>query len=109
MRRTGADQSVLVSGESGAGKTEGTRILVRYLAGAATSRGSARGSSVVQDVLASNPLLEAFGNAKTVRNNNSSRFGKLLSLRFDSQQAVTGAECVTFLVRVCLWCVCVRG
>ncbi|KAH8066933.1 hypothetical protein JL721_7926 [Aureococcus anophagefferens] len=68
----GRDQSVLVSGESGAGKTETVKIMLRHLASAA----------VADRVLSSQPLLESFGNAKTVRNDNSSRFGKFTRLQF---------------------------
>ncbi|KAH0909322.1 hypothetical protein HID58_032643 [Brassica napus] len=78
MINEGVSQSILVSGESGAGKTETAKTLMKYLAkmgGRAVKDLSAR-RSVEDQVLESNPVLEAFGNAKTVRNNNSSRFGK---------------------------------
>ncbi|KAF5195221.1 Myosin [Thalictrum thalictroides] len=73
MIKEGISQSILVSGESGAGKTESTKMLMRYLAYMG-GRAAAEGRTVEQKVLESNPVLEAFGNAKTVRNNNSSRF-----------------------------------
>jgi myosin-5 len=83
----GKDQSILVSGESGAGKTETVKIAMNHIA--SVQRGKTSGSSenfsdpVVNKVLESNPLLEAFGNAKTRRNDNSSRFGKYTQLQFD--------------------------
>ena len=76
----GNNQSVLVSGESGAGKTEAVKIMMNYLA-AVSKAGDT--NLIAQQVLASNPLLEAFGNAKTSRNNNSSRFGKFIEIQFD--------------------------
>ncbi|THG19297.1 hypothetical protein TEA_028496 [Camellia sinensis var. sinensis] len=71
MINEGKSNSILVSGESGAGKTETTKMLMRYLAFMGGRKGT-EGRTVVQQVLESNPVLEAFGNAKTVRNNNSS-------------------------------------
>ncbi|KAK7245275.1 hypothetical protein RIF29_40114 [Crotalaria pallida] len=98
-------QSILVSGESGAGKTESTKLLMRYLAymgGRAAT--AAEGRTVEQKVLESNPVLEAFGNAKTVRNNNSSRFGKFVEIQFDQKGRISGAAIRTYLLersRVC--------
>ncbi|KAL3924550.1 MAG: hypothetical protein SGILL_000975 [Bacillariaceae sp.] len=79
------DQSILVSGESGAGKTETVKICMNHIASCQQGPRpmSSQMSPVVQRVLESNPLLEAFGNAKTVRNDNSSRFGKYIQLQFD--------------------------
>lgn len=85
------DQSILVSGESGAGKTETVKICLNHIASiqrgveAGTEHAKAFTSPVVQRVLDSNPLLEAFGNAKTTRNDNSSRFGKYIQLQFDGE------------------------
>jgi myosin-5 len=99
----GNDQSILVSGESGAGKTETVKICMNHMASCqqGPKASSNQMSPVVQRILESNPLLEAFGNAKTVRNDNSSRFGKYIQLQFDmgdkSQQEYrsrTEATCV---------------
>jgi len=86
----GEDQSILVSGESGAGKTETVKICMNHMASVQSGPTGAHGDAldpVVQRVVESNPLLEAFGNAKTRRNDNSSRFGKYLQLQFDNSQA----------------------
>lgn len=95
--------SILVSGESGAGKTETTKMLMRYLAFLG-GRSRTGGRTVEQQVLESNPVLEAFGNAKTVRNNNSSRFGKFVEIQFDKSGKISGAAIRTYLLersRVC--------
>lgn len=89
---TGQDQSILVSGESGAGKTETVKICMNHMASVQRGPVAATGSDnfedpVVNRVLESNPLLEGFGNAKTVRNDNSSRFGKYTQLQFDHSEA----------------------
>ncbi|XP_059449461.1 myosin-12 isoform X2 [Corylus avellana] len=96
-------QSILVSGESGAGKTETTKMLMRYLAFMG-GRSVTEGRTVEQQVLESNPVLEAFGNAKTVKNNNSSRFGKFVEIQFDKHGKISGAAIRTYLLersRVC--------
>ncbi|KAJ8899498.1 hypothetical protein K2173_018472 [Erythroxylum novogranatense] len=103
MINEGKSNSILVSGESGAGKTETTKMLMRYLAyvGGHTA---AEGRTVEQQVLESNPVLEAFGNAKTARNNNSSRFGKFVEIQFDERGRISGAAIRTYLLersRVC--------
>ncbi|KAK2648827.1 hypothetical protein Ddye_016316 [Dipteronia dyeriana] len=103
MINDGISQSILVSGESGAGKTESTKLLMRYLAYMG-GRAVAEGRTVEQQVLESNPVLEAFGNAKTVRNNNSSRFGKFVEIQFDKNGRISGAAIRTYLLersRVC--------
>ncbi|GMI96152.1 myosin XI B, ARABIDOPSIS THALIANA MYOSIN XI B, MYOSIN XI-8, MYOSIN XI B [Hibiscus trionum] len=97
-------QSILVSGESGAGKTESTKSLMRYLAYMGGKHNKTEERSVEQKVLESNPVLEAFGNAKTVRNNNSSRFGKFVEIQFDQRGQISGAAIRTYLLersRVC--------
>lgn len=90
-------QSILVSGESGAGKTETTKLLMQYIAFMG-GRAMTDGRTVEQQVLESNPLLEAFGNAKTVRNDNSSRFGKFVELQFDQSGRISGAAVRTYLL-----------
>ncbi|ESW16842.1 hypothetical protein PHAVU_007G189300 [Phaseolus vulgaris] len=99
----GKSNSILVSGESGAGKTETTKMLMQYLAFLG-GRAGTEGRTVEQQVLESNPVLEAFGNAKTVRNNNSSRFGKFVEIQFDKSGRISGAAIRTYLLersRVC--------
>ncbi|XP_062149505.1 myosin-6-like isoform X2 [Alnus glutinosa] len=103
MINEGLSQAILVSGESGAGKTESTKLLMAYLAYMG-GRAAAEGRTVEQQVLESNPVLEAFGNAKTVRNNNSSRFGKFVEIQFDKKGRISGAAIRTYLLersRVC--------
>ncbi|WIA32683.1 hypothetical protein OEZ86_003484 [Tetradesmus obliquus] len=109
MRAEGRGQAILVTGESGAGKTETSKLIMRYLAylggfkasawdlGAAEAQAAAS-SSIEQKVLESNPLLEAFGNAKTVRNDNSSRFGKYVQLHFNAAGSISGAAIHTYLL-----------
>ncbi|XP_071741692.1 myosin-17-like [Rutidosis leptorrhynchoides] len=103
MINEGKSNSILVSGESGAGKTETTKMLMRYLAHLG-GRSGVEGRTVEQQVLESNPVLEAFGNAKTVRNNNSSRFGKFVEIQFDKSGRISGAAIRTYLLersRIC--------
>lgn len=91
----GRNQSILVTGESGAGKTENTKKVIQYLAAVAqpdssNGRRSQQGN-LSQQILRANPILEAFGNAQTVRNNNSSRFGKFIRIEFNRTGTITGA------------------
>src|SRR5260370_5003645 len=91
------NQCVIISGESGAGKTEAAKRIMQYIA--AVSGGSNSAIQEVKDmVLATNPLLESFGNAKTLRNNNSSRFGKYLQLQFNAQGEPVGADITNYLL-----------
>ncbi|GER35366.1 myosin [Striga asiatica] len=97
MMSEGRSQSILVSGESGAGKTETTKLIMQYLTYVG-GRAAEDDRSVEQQVLESNPLLEAFGNARTVRNDNSSRFGKFVEIQFDANGRISGAAIRTYLL-----------
>ncbi|XP_029697392.1 unconventional myosin-Va-like [Takifugu rubripes] len=95
MDREGRNQSIIVSGDSGAGKTISAKYAMRYFA---TVSCSSRETSVEERVLASNPIMEAFGNAKTIRNDNSSRFGKYIEILFDGRRRIIGAHIRTYLL-----------
>lgn len=94
LLRTEHKQAIIISGESGAGKTESTRLLVEFLA--ADNQGD--GSLVTKQVVEATPLLESFGNAKTVKNDNSSRFGKYLEIYYDSFGKITGGRISEYLL-----------
>jgi len=85
------------SGESGAGKTEAAKRIMQYIA-AASSTSSSTIQQIKDMVLATNPLLESFGCAKTLRNNNSSRHGKYLEIQFNSQGEPVGANITNYLL-----------
>ncbi|XP_055517070.1 LOW QUALITY PROTEIN: unconventional myosin-Va-like [Leucoraja erinacea] len=95
MARDERNQSIIVSGESGAGKTVSAKYAMRYFA---TVSGSASEANVEEKVLASNPIMESIGNAKTTRNDNSSRFGKYIEIGFDKKYRITGANMRTYLL-----------
>ncbi|PIO62150.1 myosin head, partial [Teladorsagia circumcincta] len=100
MRRNKESQSIIVSGESGAGKTESQKAILRYLC---ENWGAAAGP-IQKRILETNPILEAFGNAKTLRNNNSSRFGKFVEIHFGTDDKVAGGFVSHYLLeksRVC--------
>ncbi|CAF3396041.1 unnamed protein product [Rotaria sp. Silwood1] len=112
------DQSILCTGESGAGKTENTKKVIQYLAyiaaapkssqrssGSTTSQYQQYGTKIndisgelEEQLLQANPILEAFGNAKTVKNDNSSRFGKFIRINFDTSGFIAGASIETYLL-----------
>ncbi|XP_072664647.1 unconventional myosin-Vc isoform X1 [Canis lupus baileyi] len=95
MARNNKNQSIIVSGESGAGKTVSARYAMRYFA---TVSKSSSNTHVEDKVLASNPITEAVGNAKTTRNDNSSRFGKYTEISFDERNQIIGANMRTYLL-----------
>lgn len=97
MKAYNENQCVIISGESGAGKTEAAKRIMQYIAN--VSGGTNSSIQEIKDmVLATNPLLESFGNAKTLRNNNSSRFGKYLEIQFNQQGEPVGANINNYLL-----------
>ncbi|RIB05104.1 putative myosin MYO2 protein [Gigaspora rosea] len=106
MIRDEKNQTIVVSGESGAGKTVNARFIMRYFASVDDKEKPQSGkpnsgsgmSEVEEQLMATNPIMESFGNAKTTRNDNSSRFGKYLEIQFDSQQNIIGAKIRTYLL-----------
>ncbi|NWV48454.1 MYH9 protein, partial [Daphoenositta chrysoptera] len=99
MMQDREDQSILCTGESGAGKTENTKKVIQYLAHVASSHKSKKDQGELErQLLQANPILEAFGNAKTVKNDNSSRFGKFIRINFDVNGYIVGANIETYLL-----------
>jgi myosin heavy subunit len=102
MVHSGRSQSICNSGESGSGKTEATKIAMSFLASQSAARGGGGAlegqGEVERRIMESNPVLEAFGNAKTLKNNNSSRFGKYLDVQFDGRGSMVGATLTEFLL-----------
>ena len=106
MLRDGQNQTIVVSGESGAGKTVSAKYIMRYFATRETpgqpgkrAKGISDAMSATEErILATNPVMEAFGNAKTTRNDNSSRFGKYIEIMFDKDTQIVGAKIRTYLL-----------
>uniref|UniRef100_A0A667Z2E5 Myosin Ic, paralog b n=2 Tax=Myripristis murdjan TaxID=586833 RepID=A0A667Z2E5_9TELE len=96
MRTERKDQCILISGESGAGKTEASKKILQYYA--VTCPASEHVQTIKDRLLQSNPVLEAFGNAKTLRNDNSSRFGKYMDIQFDFKGAPVGGHIINYLL-----------
>ena len=94
------DNAMLITGESGAGKTENTKKVITYLALAASGAGKKveKKVSLEDQIVATNPILESYGNAKTARNNNSSRFGKFIRIHFTAGGKLAGCDIVSYLL-----------
>jgi len=96
------NQSMLITGESGAGKTENTKKVIGYFAQVAAASKPAEGDEkkigLEDQIVQANPVLEAYGNAKTIRNNNSSRFGKFVRIHFGTNGKIAGADIETYLL-----------
>ena len=93
------DQSMLITGESGAGKTENTKKVITYLAlVAASGKKSTKKVTLEDQIVATNPILESYGNAKTSRNDNSSRFGKFIRIHFTAAGKLTGCDIESYLL-----------
>merc|ERR1712213_151725 len=99
MMNVGKNQSILITGESGAGKTENTKKVISYFASIGATGKKKEGEPGLEDkIVQTNPVLEAWGNAKTVRNDNSSRFGKFIRIWFNAGGKLSGADMVIYLL-----------
>ena len=100
MLTNGKNQSMLITGESGAGKTENTKKVISYLAMVASSgkKTSTKKVSLEDQIVATNPILESYGNAKTSRNDNSSRFGKFIRIHFTTSGKLCGCDIESYLL-----------
>merc|ERR1719189_3500595 len=99
MMNAGKNQSILITGESGAGKTENTKKVISYFASIGATGKKKEGEPGLEDkIVQTNPVLEAWGNAKTVRNDNSSRFGKFIRIWFNQAGKLSGADMVIYLL-----------
>ena len=99
MISKGKNQAMLITGESGAGKTENTKKVITYLAIVASSTKKSEKKVTLEDqIVATNPILESYGNAKTSRNDNSSRFGKFIRIHFNVSGKLAGCDIVSYLL-----------
>ncbi|PVU89108.1 hypothetical protein BB561_005541 [Smittium simulii] len=100
LLRSRKNQSILITGESGAGKTENTKRVIQYLTSIAYTSQNVKSASrdLESQIISTNPILESFGNAQTIRNNNSSRFGKFIRIEFNSAGSISGANIEWYLL-----------
>merc|ERR1719433_2082810 len=100
MLTNGKDQSMLITGESGAGKTENTKKVISYLAAVAApkKKDGVKKAALEDQIVATNPILESYGNAKTSRNDNSSRFGKFIRIHFTQAGKLCGCDIESYLL-----------
>merc|ERR1712089_61870 len=100
MLQNKKDNAMLITGESGAGKTENTKKVITYLAMVAAGGGKKQEKkvSLEDQIVATNPILESYGNAKTARNDNSSRFGKFIRIHFTASGKLAGCDIVSYLL-----------
>merc|ERR1711863_187943 len=100
MVTNGKNQSMLITGESGAGKTENTKMVIAYLAAVAAppKKADSKKVSLEDQIVATNPILESYGNAKTSRNDNSSRFGKFIRIHFTTSGKLCGCDIESYLL-----------
>merc|ERR1719330_563901 len=101
MLQNGNNQSMLITGESGAGKTENTKKVISYLAAVAAPKkkpGQEKKVALEDQIVATNPILESYGNAKTSRNDNSSRFGKFIRIHFNAAGKLCGCDIESYLL-----------
>jgi len=99
MKTVLKDQAMLITGESGAGKTENTKKVISYLATvAASGKKTGKKVSLEDQIVATNPILESYGNAKTARNDNSSRFGKFIRIHFNTAGKLCGCDIESYLL-----------
>merc|ERR1739847_90108 len=100
MVTNGKNQSMLITGESGAGKTENTKMVIAYLAAVAPKKkpGQEKKAALEDQIVATNPIMESYGNAKTSRNDNSSRFGKFIRIHFNTAGKLCGCDIESYLL-----------
>lgn len=98
MHLTGTDQSIIIAGHSGSGKSTTTKLILEHLAFAGSCTDGSHSTEIVQRIVQSNVLFDAFGNACTDKNDDSSRFGKFIELQFNKTGILIGGRCRTYLL-----------